>query len=99
MERFRQQRESRLIKAGDQPLSLKFIAAPSLRRWGVRTLLLAALGAGSGAVFAQRKPMDPPSTLDTSKRIRLIMKDGTYQVVLTWKIDGGIVRYRSAERA
>jgi hypothetical protein len=62
-------------------------------------VLLAALCAGCGAVHAQRKPMDPPSTLDTSHRTRLILKDGTYQVVLTYKVDGGIVRYRSAERA
>ena len=82
-------------------MALEFIAAlpfPRTRKWGVRMLVLAVLGAGCGAAFAQRKPMDPPSTLDTSKRTRLIMKDGTYQVVLTYKVDGGIVRYRSAER-
>jgi hypothetical protein len=59
-------------------------------------LLVAALFAG--AASAQRKPMDPPSTLDESHRTRLILKDGTYQVVLSYKVDGGIVRYRSAER-
>jgi hypothetical protein len=32
------------------------------------------------------------------QRTRLILKDGTYQLVLSYKIDGGIVRYRSAER-
>jgi hypothetical protein len=42
--------------------------------------------------------MDPPSTIDMSHRTRLILKDGTYQVVLSYKVDGGIVRYRSAER-
>ncbi len=34
-----------------------------------------------------------------NKRTRLILKDGSYQVVLGYKLDGGIVRYRSAERA
>src|SRR5580698_4245915 len=89
-------------------LSLKSIAAAipcprirTLRRaqgrlWGTRMLLVAALFAG--AASAQRKPMDPPSTLDESHRTRLILKDGTYQVVLSYKVDGGIVRYRSAER-
>ena len=68
-------------------------------RTSATVIVLAALSAGGAAGRAQRKPMDPPSTLDTSKRTRLIMKDGTYQVVLTYKVDGGIVRYRSAERA
>ena len=83
-------------------MNLEPIAAlpfPRIRRWGVRILLLAVVCAGGGVARAQRKPMDPPSTLDTSKRTRLILKDGTYQVVLTYKVDGGIVRYRSAERA
>jgi len=43
--------------------------------------------------------MDAPSTLDTAHRTHLILKDGTFQVVLSYKVDGGIVRYRSAERA
>jgi hypothetical protein len=51
------------------------------------------------SVHAQRKAMDPPSTLDAAHRTRLILKDGSYQVVLTYQVDGGIVRYRSAERA
>ncbi len=42
--------------------------------------------------------MDVPSSVDASHRTRLILKDGTYQVVLNYKVDGGIVRYRSAER-
>ena len=82
-------------------MKVESIAAPpflSIQKWGVM-LLLAVLCAGGGLARAQRRPMDPPSTVDTSKRTRLILKDGTYQVVLTYKVDGGIVRYRSAERA
>ena len=76
-------------------MSSPHIAAtiPKTRTW----LLLAALLA-SPCAHAQRKPMDPPSTLDATHRTRLILKDGTYQLVLSYKIDGGIVRYRSAER-
>jgi hypothetical protein len=60
-------------------------------------MLIAAMIAGPHG-HAQRRAMDPPSTLDASHRTRLILKDGTYQVVLSYKVDGGIVRYRSAER-
>jgi hypothetical protein len=60
--------------------------------------LLGALSLCGAAASAQRRPMDVPSTVDTNHRTRLILKDGTYQVVLSYKVDGGIVRYRSAER-
>ena len=40
-----------------------------------------------------------PSQNETApRRIRLIMKDGSYQIVLSYRIMGDIVRYRSAER-
>ena len=51
-----------------------------------------------GGAAAQRRAMDAPSTLDQSHRTRLILKDHTYQLVYSYKVDGGIVRYRSAER-
>ncbi len=75
-------------------LSLKSISAT----WGI-PLLLGCLFVGGGRATAQRRPMEPPSTLDANHRTRLFLKDGSYQVVLGYKVDGGIVRYRSAERA
>jgi hypothetical protein len=46
--------------------------------------------------------MDVPDTQtptqNQSGRTRLILKDGTYQLVLSYKIIGNVVRYKSAER-
>jgi hypothetical protein len=44
--------------------------------------------------------MDVPDVVNPNApaRTRLILKDGTYQLVLDYKIVGGVVRYRSAER-
>ena len=49
---------------------------------------------------AQRHPMDIPDTLTQPERgrTRLILKDGTYQIVLSYEIVGNVVRYKSAER-
>jgi hypothetical protein len=45
--------------------------------------------------------MDVPDLTQTEQpqRQRLILKDGAYQLVLSYKIVGSIVRYRSAERS
>jgi hypothetical protein len=53
------------------------------------------------AALAQHRPMDVPDTTanDTAPaHTRLILKDGTYQLVLSYKVVGDVVRYRSAER-
>ncbi len=45
--------------------------------------------------------MEPPmaSQPETPRhRIRLILKDGSYQTVLSYKVSGNVVHYRSAER-
>src|SRR6202000_369550 len=64
------------------------------------TLLFCAL-----CTFAQQpqqhRPMDVPSPTQSSDeptRTRLILKDGTYQLVFNYKVVGDVVRYHSAER-
>ena len=49
----------------------------------------------------QHRPMDVPSPTqspDEPTRTRLILKDGTYQLVYSYKVVGDVVHYRSAER-
>lgn len=49
----------------------------------------------------QHRPMDVPNptqSADEPTRTHLILKDGTYQLVLSYKVVGDVVRYRSAER-
>jgi hypothetical protein len=68
--------------------------------WASAVFALALLLAAAGA-DAQRHPMDVPNPTkaDTApERARLILKDGTYQLVLSYKVVGDVVRYRSAER-
>jgi hypothetical protein len=62
-------------------------------------LLACALSANALAVHAQRAalPVDPAAP--NPHRIHLILKDGSYQVVTSYKILKDRVQYRSAERA
>jgi len=49
----------------------------------------------------QHRPMDVPSPTqnpDEPTRTRLILKDGSYQLVYSYKVVGDVVQYRSAER-
>jgi hypothetical protein len=62
---------------------------------------VAAAPEGFGAVWQQqeKKSLPPPeSAVDASHRTRLILKDGSYQVVISYKVVGDRVQYRSAER-
>ena len=58
-------------------------------------LLLMALGS-----VAQRRPAGEADPAQTAayQRTRLILKDGSFQIVLSYKVDGSVVEYRSAER-
>jgi hypothetical protein len=96
---FRLQGDSRLIGCEGGRLRLKSITGMCPRFKRARLLLLAAIFSIAVTSLAQRRPMDAPSTVDNSRRTHLILKDGSFQVVLSYKVDGGIVRYRSAERA
>lgn len=65
---------------------------------------VAALAAGcAGMSVAQPRPQQPlPDVSKTSAgaphRTRLILKDGSYQIVMSYKMKGKIVSYVSAER-
>ena len=50
---------------------------------------------------AQRHPLDvpDPTQKELPQRQRLILKDGSYQIVLSYKVAGSVVQYRSAERS
>lgn len=75
-------------------------------RRGVLFALAAALGLACGvpsvaSLAAQRRAMDVPDTAAAEaapRRTHLILKDGSYQLVLSYKVTGSVVRYRSAER-
>lgn len=52
---------------------------------------------------AQHRPMEVPSATPQPStgepaRTHLILKDGSYQIVLSYSVVGNVVRYRSAER-
>jgi hypothetical protein len=54
----------------------------------------------SSSTHAQRKPLDLPDPAERGsyQRTRLFLKDGSYQVVLSYQVNGKVVEYRSAER-
>ncbi len=71
-------------------------------RWLPCSVLGLALSAGLPTAAAQgRHPLEPPipSQRETPQhRTRLILRDGGYQTVLSYRVLGDVVRYRSAER-
>ena len=52
---------------------------------------------GGLAGAAQQKPL-PSADASTPHRTRLILKDGSYQLVMSYRVVGDVVRYVSAER-
>lgn len=74
----------------------------SFRHGNLFSALVFGLAVSSaGGVAQNRRPLAPPPAPASSApagRTRLILKDGSYQLVLSYKVEGKIVRYRSAER-
>jgi hypothetical protein len=61
-------------------------------------LPLAAVSAAPQKAPAQ-KPLPAADAPTTPHRTRLILKDGSYQLVMSYRVTGNVVRYISAERA
>ena len=66
--------------------------------WFLCGFAAAATQQGTGG---NRRVLDPPVAAQPElpqHRMRLILKDGSYQTVLSYRVAGEVVRYRSAER-
>lgn len=69
-----------------------------MRAMRVRAIVMALMMAALPG-WGQRTVMDAGSPVsDAPVRSRLILRDGTFQLVLGYKVVGSVVRYRSAER-
>ena len=54
---------------------------------------------GASACAPAQKRLDAPAAADTgAHRTRLILKDGSYQMVMRYRVEGDVVRFVSAER-
>jgi hypothetical protein len=60
-------------------------------------ILLLLAGLPMARAQQQKQPL-PPADTSTQHRTRLILKDGSYQVVMSYRLVGSMVRYVSAER-
>jgi hypothetical protein len=72
------------------------------RRSHTSKILAAALllaFAPASTLYPQHTTALQPDTATTPHRIHLILKDGSYQIVMSYKVVGNIVHYISAERA
>ena len=65
--------------------------------WVVAALLMTASGV-AGAQLAQRNDSGTDSKPAAPHRTRLILKDGSYQIIMSYKVVGKNVQYVSAER-
>jgi hypothetical protein len=60
--------------------------------------LFLAAGLALSAVAQSHKPLPPLDPATNPHRTRLILKDGSYQVVMSYRVVGSVVHYISAER-
>ncbi len=72
-------------------------------KFALAYLLLLAAVAVSALSFASaaaqsQKPLPPLDPASNPHRTRLILKDGSYQIIMSYRVVGNIVRYVSAER-
>ncbi len=78
------------------------MAILSTKRWmksAATVLLWGGLWLGGPAVGIASSQQKPLSAADTTPhRTRLILKDGSYQIVMSYRVVGKMVRYSSAER-
>ncbi len=77
------------------------IAAGQQVCFGAILCALMLLSPGRVARAQNRHPLEPPvaSQPETPRhRLHLILKDGSYQTVLSYRVKGQVVQYRSAER-
>ena len=71
----------------------------TLERWiiGAILVLASSVSAASAASAAALLPLQ--SEPAKPHRIHLILKDGSYQIIVSYQVSGSVVRYVSAERA
>ena len=85
------------------PVAMSLTLPRSIRlqaRWWLVVACL-ALFPGKGLVLSAQtaQPTAPPQTSGEGQhRTRLILKDGSYQIVMRYSVEGRIVRFVSAER-
>src|ERR1019366_969614 len=74
------------------------------RRFAVWGWVVVLVAGSAGTCLAQQRPQQPlPDVSKTANgtpphRTRLILKDGSYQLVMSYTVKGKIVSYVSAER-
>src|ERR1035437_7015194 len=74
------------------------------RRFAVWGWVVVLVAGSAGTCLAQQRPQQPlPDVSKTANgtpphRTRLILKDGSYQIVMSYTVKGKIVSYVSAER-
>jgi hypothetical protein len=71
------------------------MGSSSLVKWALLVAILSPGGPGSQLFTG----LEPPASAQRISGKRLILKDGSYQIVTKWEVKGDRVRYYSAERA